>query len=104
MSTQGQQGLDASQWIVSVFESYGTANPDRVHRVSGWNAMVQAVRLEIEQCGQRGDESAQDMATYLLAWIDHHYRMRDYSLKRDSFYVGSDVVCVQLCEPTGGAT
>lgn len=103
MSNPTPLTADASTWLVSVFENYGTANPDRVHRVSGWNAMVEAVRLEIVQCGQRGDESAKALATYLLAWLDRHYHVRDYSMKLDSFYVGSDVVCVQLCEPSGGA-
>lgn len=48
-----------------MFENYGSVNSDRVHRVSGWRAMV-----EIDRRGQEADEDAQAEAARLLAWLD----------------------------------
>ena len=95
--------LDTCPWRVYVCLDYSPVSPDRVRRVSGWNAMVNAVRREIERCASQGDERARNKATGLLAWLDRHYRARDCSMKSKVFFVGRDAVCVQLEEPVGGA-
>lgn len=101
MSGRPQGQGDSSLWLVSVFENYGPVNPDHIHRVCGWAAMVEAVRLEIEQCRRHGDEPAKAEAAHLLAWLGHHYRTRDYSLRLTSFHVGRDAIAVQLCAIAG---
>lgn len=103
MSGRTQSGTDASPWQVYVCENYGPVNPARVSHVAGWDAMVSAVRREIEHCGQSGDQAAKTDAADLLDWLDSHYRTRDYSLRVTFFHVGRDTVCVLLREPVGGA-
>jgi hypothetical protein len=104
MSEQPNTGTDASPWQVYVCENYGPVNPARVWRVVGWDAMVAAVRREIERCGKSGDQGAETDAASLLDWLDRSFRARDYSLRLTFFHVGRDSVCVQLREPVGGAS
>lgn len=74
-------GSDINKWQIYVCEDYGPINSVRVLHVAGWEAMVEAVRIEIELCGRSGDQAAKTDAADLLDWLDSHYITRDCSLR-----------------------